>query len=503
MAFGAQGHHLPGMMRAYGDTELYQRFRTRFIVAPILFFGLSAVCIAYDLEGLELIAYTWGIWHAAMQTYGFLRIYDAKAAALDPTRARWDFAMCAAWFIGGAIFSPLRLHYILHLATDCGAPVPNLTALNALRAVVAVAMAVAVVGALVQAARDHRKGIAFNVGKWALLVCSIAFWWFVNVIVRHPLLGLPLFELFHDVQYLSIVWQHMRRRLLSGAPMRTWLRKTLGRQRFGIAVYVALVLAYGILKDPFADGGTASRLAVGFFVASQLLHFYYDGFIWKMRDATTRSGLALKRVVTPAPPMASYGHHGVWAVGLLLLLSVLAAGQRHVAAEDTLTRAAAVSALVPDAATAWYALGEVRRAHKDFTGAVQAYEEALRRVPDYAAVQEQLGFIAVAAADEQLDQAQPQAAQATMVLAQGASTGVGQPPQRRGPAAYASRATPAGRTAAASGHLRRPNPCGSPVQLGGGAVATRRTRFCARRRGRRSCIETQRPKSPATRRTTE
>jgi len=33
--FGALGHHLPGMMRAYGDRELFGRFRTRFLVAVL------------------------------------------------------------------------------------------------------------------------------------------------------------------------------------------------------------------------------------------------------------------------------------------------------------------------------------------------------------------------------------------------------------------------------------------------------------------------------------
>src|SRR5215212_10648884 len=40
-AFGAMGHHLPGMIRAYGDRALFQRFRVRFVVAPL---ALLAVC---------------------------------------------------------------------------------------------------------------------------------------------------------------------------------------------------------------------------------------------------------------------------------------------------------------------------------------------------------------------------------------------------------------------------------------------------------------------------
>ena len=46
-AFGALGHHLPGMMRAYGDRELFARFRLRFIVSPIF---LVAVCVYCSLH---------------------------------------------------------------------------------------------------------------------------------------------------------------------------------------------------------------------------------------------------------------------------------------------------------------------------------------------------------------------------------------------------------------------------------------------------------------------
>src|SRR6202022_430979 len=34
-AFGAMGHHLPGMIRAYGDRALFERFKWRFTFAPI------------------------------------------------------------------------------------------------------------------------------------------------------------------------------------------------------------------------------------------------------------------------------------------------------------------------------------------------------------------------------------------------------------------------------------------------------------------------------------
>ena len=87
-AFGAMGHHLPGMIRAYGDRALFQRFKTRFIVAPL---ALLVVCIwssLYNVQAVQLVAMAWGIWHGMMQTYGFGRIYDAKASAGAAARAR-------------------------------------------------------------------------------------------------------------------------------------------------------------------------------------------------------------------------------------------------------------------------------------------------------------------------------------------------------------------------------------------------------------------------------
>src|SRR5205085_645248 len=49
-AFGALGHHLPGMIRAYGDRALFERFRWRFIIAPVF---LLAVCVGFYLWDIK------------------------------------------------------------------------------------------------------------------------------------------------------------------------------------------------------------------------------------------------------------------------------------------------------------------------------------------------------------------------------------------------------------------------------------------------------------------
>src|SRR5437763_1831570 len=100
-SFGAMGHHLPGMIRAYGDRALFERFSWRFIFAPIF---LISVCVAFywwDLKGIVLVVFFWGVWHGMMQTYGFCRIYDAKMGSFAALTRRLDFATCATWFAAG------------------------------------------------------------------------------------------------------------------------------------------------------------------------------------------------------------------------------------------------------------------------------------------------------------------------------------------------------------------------------------------------------------------
>ena len=121
-AFGAMGHHLPGLLRAYGDRELFARFRTRFLVAPVVLVGICLYFGLRDLHGLRVIAILWGVWHGLAQVYGFSRIYDAKAGRSSPRAALLDRALCVAWFGGGVVFSPGRMFELLERFYESGGP---------------------------------------------------------------------------------------------------------------------------------------------------------------------------------------------------------------------------------------------------------------------------------------------------------------------------------------------------------------------------------------------
>src|SRR5438045_7867577 len=119
-AFGAMGHHLPGMIRAYGDRALFERFRWRFIFAPIFLLGVCVAFYWWDLKGIILVVFFWGVWHGMMQTYGFCLIYDANTGSFAALNRRLDFWLCALCFAAAVVLSPLRLGVTLTMFFDAG-----------------------------------------------------------------------------------------------------------------------------------------------------------------------------------------------------------------------------------------------------------------------------------------------------------------------------------------------------------------------------------------------
>jgi hypothetical protein len=295
-AFGALGHHLPGMMRAYGDRELFARFRTRFIVAPIF---LVAICVASatldaTMAAIVLVTYLWGVWHGLMQTHGFLRIYDAKRGTTDRVTALLDRWMCLVWFGGAIVLASKTTHHVLQEFYMAGGPIVPATAVATARVVWMALLVVVTLAWLVHLIRGVRAGHAPSPVKVLLLVTSISYWWYAQYIVNNLLIGVLLFELFHDVQYLAIVWVYNRRRVSGGSHVDAFTRFVFRARAPLVLLYVGLVAAYGALRFvPQLPSETLYRVFTATLAASALLHFYYDSFIWKVKERATRAGLGL------------------------------------------------------------------------------------------------------------------------------------------------------------------------------------------------------------------
>jgi len=431
-AFGATGHHLPGMIRAYGDRALFERFRWRFIFAPIF---LIAICLSFtwwDLKGIILVVFFWGVWHGMMQTYGFCRIYDAKMGSFAALTRRLDFATCAIWFAAAVLLSSQRMTDTLETYYASGAPyIPPSVLQSVQQLMLFTAIAVSVLF-LINFARMWVAGKRPNPVKLALLVTSIVFWWYCNNGVTNILAGIALFEVFHDVQYLSLVWIYNHNRVEKDSSIGGFMRFVFRRSGSLVGVYIGLVFAYGslgIFKER-VDVETIKRVLTGVVAASGLLHFYYDGFIWKVRERATRESLGLTGGITSAGSnnfLPSWALHGLkWVAVFIVPLTALWIGQSHGTAPVLQRDAWIVSDLPrgtsahlkygnalrdvdrfdeageqyrivleldPNAADAHYGLGHVLLAQSKLNDAASQMEEALRKDPRNGEIHSDYGYV--------------------------------------------------------------------------------------------------------------
>lgn len=418
-AFGALGHHLPGMLRAYGDRDLLRRFRTRLILAPIF---LTTVCVGFAVNGLTgtlLIAFAWTTWHTLMQIFGFARIYDAKVGSHARWTVRLDHALCLAWIGAPLAASDSRMGYILELFYKSGGPLLAGDIVGIARQAWLVGTAVVTLAYALHLVRAWTQGTRPNAVKLLFFAVSFSFWWFCMAAVDHLIVGVALFDIFHDVQYLALVWLVQRGRVEKSEAATGFTRFLFRRSGGLIGLYVGLVIAYGSMgffTEKLADEGTRNVL-LGVLTASALFHFYLDGFIWKVRERDTRESLGIDSENETRSGISKAKKHGLkWAlfvipVGLFGTLEArssrptavwraaildaapmsaealtnhandLTLEGRLAEAEEMLRRAIGVR---PTHAEAHNNLGTVRRLVGDPEGARASFERAIELVPDYA-----------------------------------------------------------------------------------------------------------------------
>src|ERR1051325_1699634 len=397
-AFGAMGHHLPGMIRAYGDRALFERFRWRFIFAPIFLLGVCVAFSWWDLKGIVLAVFFWGVWHGMMQTYGFCRIYDAKMGSFAALTRRLDFATCAIWFAAAVLLSPQRMTDTLETYYASGGPFLPPWLLHDVQKIMIVATAIVSVLFLFNFSRMWADGKRPNPVKLALLITTISFWWYCNNGVTNILAGIALFEVFHDVQYLSLVWIYNRNRVEKDRSIGGFMRFVFRRSGSLIGLYVGLVFAYGSLAyfNSRLEIDTIKRVLTGVVAASGLLHFYYDGFIWKVRERTTREHLGLvggSESTTGTPFLPGWVLHGLkWAAVFVIPLGALWLGQATCTLPEV-ERVGLIAANLPASARAHWKYGFALQKADRTDEAAEQYKIALRLNPNEKEVHYNLGQI--------------------------------------------------------------------------------------------------------------
>ncbi len=254
------------------------------------------------LNGAAVVAGAWNIWHVLMQKYGIMRLYNAKSGRERKVPGWVDRLLVFGWIPFFLVWlGPANRDAVLGAyARGKKTLVPFLDAMEVVQPyVLAPAVAVVVVSIGLFLWHERRANDLSNAPRLWLaggttLLC-VAFF-FV-----HPIKVYLAFAFSHAVEYMVFVWAFQRRRYATALPHRPLLGRVLSRPWLAYggfiavgAVLVVVLKYYGRTwlperDQPYFVGITTAEWFMYWGVYQSMVHFYFDGFMWKMRRSTTRA----------------------------------------------------------------------------------------------------------------------------------------------------------------------------------------------------------------------
>jgi hypothetical protein len=317
---------------AYLDGEIFARHRGRFIWAPVI---LGAALLATPVllkaslpagalsigsarwpDGeipLGVLVTTvifgaglWNIWHTLAQKYGILRIYTAKARSEhEASVPGWvDRLFVMGWL-------PLIVTYVAPRFADAiltefqAAELflkPIVTWLVAAEPITApISAAVAIASSAIFARFEWRKHRFRNRPRLSMAIGIGSLW--LCFVLLDPIKVYLAFAFSHGLEYMVFVWAYQRRRYAEPRSPQPVMARVLEHPWLAYSSYtLALVAVYVLLRNwegfsiwqvPDVRLGTLTLGAWIFYwgVFQSLLHFYFDGFLWKTRRPEMRKSL--------------------------------------------------------------------------------------------------------------------------------------------------------------------------------------------------------------------
>ena len=276
----------------YGDGGTFKERGVSYVLAPLAVFGTAAFLLSLDrpvqVGGSTVAPFTlmliasglWNVWHTVQQRYGILRAYAGKAKGGLQVRAHATRDKTLLWTLVLALSFSLP---VVRPSTFAGHP-SALRVLNALLPIIThpaywVALAIVAAGTLAVMAwwwRAEREARVDKGPRWVFLGSTVLL--LVVFVVHGPIVGYLCFGAAHALEYLAFV-HHFAERSWRGRSERGFAAVVLGRP---IAFAPLLIAGFGFLFLA-TRGQRTTEVYLAYYVGSSMLHFLYDGWIWKLR----------------------------------------------------------------------------------------------------------------------------------------------------------------------------------------------------------------------------
>ncbi len=309
LAIGFSHRHLT-LPYVYLDRQVFRAHPWRFTVLPLglLFLFLASPWLARTsvFGAVVVVAALWNLWHVLMQKYGILRMYLAKSGLPDERRTPgWaDRALILGWLpLYVAYLGPRYRGVILdELGAGAAHLAPVLDALGRAQGWLVPLTAVGLLAAMLAFVVSEWRGPRFGVRPRLLMALGTTLL-SASMLVCDPVQVYLAYGFSHAVEYTVFVWSFQRRRYGRELPHRPLLQRLLA---WPLAYYATLVVGLGALylllrfwgvhvfagqPAPTLGGASTRQWMFYWAVCQSMMHFYFDGFLWKLRLPALRADL--------------------------------------------------------------------------------------------------------------------------------------------------------------------------------------------------------------------
>ncbi len=319
-------HHFATWLRTYGFKEDLSRWTERLIIGPIILFTLTILGAIYVPLTFFIVNILWDHQHSIMQQHGFSRIYDFKSGTGTRRSGKFDLAFHWVFFGNMLITSPLFSTIWLAQLAAMGLLLSTETVQLIHTCSWAITLSYGVVY-LFQLIRGIRQGQKINPVKYLFIGSSYFLWYFCAWHASSVLVWGIAHRIMHGMQYIVIVYWYLRRKAESEAKSEIpteglgfkIVRYMVASKRVWIFVAISVIYAalfqivllepleifgFGVFRISEVDRTIESLKAIGMTdamwqgVYAEILvagfgmtHFYFDSFIWKVRDKKVQKGL--------------------------------------------------------------------------------------------------------------------------------------------------------------------------------------------------------------------
>jgi hypothetical protein len=276
-------HLFAVLFRSHANPEMFSRHRARFTVVPVLLF-VGMLGSEFFLVVCLVLAAIWDVYHSSLQNFGLCRIWDARQGN-DPDAGRsLDRWLAHALYIAPILAGP-SLHKTLegldHF-NEVGWPLPGQLLQHIDRIHPTLAAAVSLIAGVFVAyyvfAYWRLTGSGYRISpQKVLFLLSLGFtsvlaWGFLP-----PLEAFFVANFFHNLQYFGIVWWAEKKTI-----RRVFRLSPRTPDAIAVVAYLGTMLFLAMAAEAGARSNMKAGVAFGLVVA--LMHFWYDGFIWSVRQ---------------------------------------------------------------------------------------------------------------------------------------------------------------------------------------------------------------------------